>query len=59
MCNEEERPRGRDCDGVTGEVFKVRLTSEHDDILRGVHGLPGRRRRRMRPARPGSGCTGR
>jgi transposase len=28
-------------DGVTGEVFKARLTPDHDDILRWVHGLPG------------------
>ena len=28
-------------DGVTGEVFKARLTPDHEDVLRWVRGLPG------------------
>ena len=28
-------------DGVTGEVFKARLTPDHEDILRWVAGLSG------------------
>ena len=28
-------------DGVTGEVFKARLTPDHRDVLRWVQGLPG------------------
>ena len=31
-------------DGVTGEVFKARLTPDHEDILRWVLALPGRSR---------------
>jgi transposase len=28
-------------DGVTGEVFRARLTPSNDDVLRWVRGLPG------------------
>ena len=46
-------------DGVSGEVFKTRLSPTTGTSCRGFKTFPGRWRSRMRRARHVSGCTAR